>query len=254
VNLSQPLSQQQARRIAALADRNTTLGSGIGKRMVACFLITLLLCVCQNCAAQDSANNEAPEGFTALFNGTDLEGWTALRTQAPRKFRSLSDEEQTKLMEDGFAQMAEFWRVEAGEIVNDGKGPYLTTLSEFRDFELMLDYKTVAGADSGVYLKATPQVQIWDTTEAGGKWEHGAKLGSGGLWNNRRGQPGKDPSVHADNPFGQWNSLRVLQIGSRTSVWLNGKQVVDHAIMENMWDRSTPLAATGPILAKRIRP
>ena len=212
--------------------------------LVTCLLIVSSLFVCK---VSDGQTNQAPDRFTSLFNGSDLEGWTALKTQDPRKFRALSDEEQSTLMEDGIEAAAEFWRVENGEIVNDGKGPYLTTLSEYRDFELMVDYKTVAGADSGVYLKATPQVQIWDTTKAGGKWEHGAKLGSGGLWNNSKGQPGKDPIVNADRPFGEWNTLRIRQIGSRTSVWLNTTLVVDHAIMENTWNRKLPLAATGPI-------
>ena len=224
--------------------RNVCPNFRIGGMLVTCLLIVSSLFVCK---VSDGQTNQAPDRFTSLFNGSDLEGWTALKTQDPRKFRALSDEEQSTLMEDGIEAAAEFWRVENGEIVNDGKGPYLTTLSEYRDFELMVDYKTVAGADSGVYLKATPQVQIWDTTKAGGKWEHGAKLGSGGLWNNSKGQPGKDPIVNADRPFGEWNTLRIRQIGSRTSVWLNTTLVVDHAIMENNWNRKLPLAATGPI-------
>ena len=44
-----------------------------------------------------------------------------------------------------------------------------TTIENFGDFELRLEYKTVAKADSGIYLRGYPQVQIWDTTEAGGK-------------------------------------------------------------------------------------
>ena len=57
------------------------------------------------------------------------------------------------------------WSVENGELVNDGKGLYLTTEKNFGDFELTLEYKTVAGADSGIYLRGVPQVQIWDTTK-----------------------------------------------------------------------------------------
>lgn len=53
--------------------------------------------------------------------------------------------------------------------------------------------------------------------------------------------------VFADNPLGQWNTLRILQIGARTTIYLNGKLVVDDAIMENYWDRKLPLAAVGPI-------
>ncbi len=201
-------------------------------------------------SAQDHAAAAAEsiqDGFVRIDGGADLTGWTALDTLDPRKFEALSAEEQQKLLDDGKVQMKKFWRFEDGEIINDGNGPYLTTLKSYRDFELRLEYRTVAGADSGIYLKATPQVQIWDTTEAGGKWNIGADKGSGGLWNNSPGAPGKDPLVLADKPFGEWNSVRIIQVGARTSIWLNDQMVVDRAIMENYWDRALPLTATGPI-------
>ena len=113
--------------------------------------------------------------------------------------------------------------------------------------ELRLEYRTVAKADSGIYLRGNPQIQIWDTTEAGGKWNLGAQSGSGGLWNNSPGAPGKDPLVKADKPFGQWNSVRIVQVGERTWVWLNDKATVVGARMENYWDRKVPLWPTGPI-------
>ncbi len=196
--------------------------------------------------AQD--DNQPPDGFTALFNGTDLDGWTALKTEDPRKFRGRSEDEQTEIVEAGFKAMEEFWRVEDGQIINDGNGPFLTTLKEFRDFELLIDYKTVANADSGIYLKASPQVQIWDYTEAGGKWNIGAGKGSGGLWNNSKGTAGKDPLELADKPFGEWNRMRIVQVGARTSIWLNESLVVDHATMQNNhWAANLPLASSGPI-------
>ena len=91
-----------------------------------------------------------------------------------------------------------------------------------------------------------PQVQIWDYTEEA-KFKLGADKGSGGLWNNSPGAPGKDPLVLADKPFGQWNKFRILMVGSRVTVWLNDKLVVDHALMENYYDRKTPIPAKGPI-------
>lgn len=185
--------------------------------------------------------------FESLFNGTDLSGWYAMETFDPRKFALKDEAAQKAQIAKAKSETAKFWRVENGEIVNDGKGPFLTTEKSFRDFELRLEYKTVALADSGVYLKATPQVQIWDSTEAGGKWDIGADKGSGGLWNNSKDTPGKNPTVLADKPFGEWNKFRIRQIGSRTSVWLNGKLVVDHAVMENYWDRKLPLVVSGPI-------
>jgi hypothetical protein len=104
----------------------------------------------------------------------------------------------------------------------------------------------VPKADSGIYLRGCPQVQIWDYTEKE-KFPLGSDKGSGGLWNNSPGTPGKDPLVLADKPFGQWNSVRVIMVGSRVSVWLNKKLVVDHALMENYYDRKTPVPAKGPI-------
>jgi hypothetical protein len=55
--------------------------------------------------------------------------------------------------------------------------------------------------------------------------------------------------VLADKPFGQWNRFHIIQVGSRTTVYLNDKLVVDGAIMENYWDkdRKTSLVAKGPI-------
>lgn len=51
----------------------------------------------------------------------------------------------------------------------------------------------------------------------------------------------------ADKPFGQWNSFRIVMVGSRVSIWLNGKSVVQHAVMENYYDRKKPIPARGPI-------
>jgi len=190
---------------------------------------------------------KVPAGFTALFNGKDLTGWHGMGHQDPRAIWAMKDEERAKKYADNAADVQKHWTVQNGELVNDGGGVYLTTDSDYADAELLIDYKTVAKADSGIYLRGTPQVQIWDYTKDGGKWNIGADKGSGGLWNNSAGAPGKDPLVLADKPFGQWNSLRILQVGARTSVWLNDKLVVDHAIMENFWDRTQPLFAKGPI-------
>ncbi|MGI9517213.1 MAG: 3-keto-disaccharide hydrolase [Pirellulaceae bacterium] len=194
------------------------------------------------------ANNVPPAGFTALFNGNGLEGWYGQRDINPHELWELPDDEREQMRDEDEENMRQHWRVENGEIVNDGAGVFLSTESHYRDFEFWIDYKTVADADSGIYLKAAPQVQIWDYTEAGGKWGIGADKGSGGLWNNSAGSPGKDPSVLADRPFGEWNRFRIRQIGQRTSVWLNDKLVIDHAIMENNhWKKGHPLAAAGPI-------
>lgn len=189
---------------------------------------------------------EPPEGFRAIFNGKDLEGWHGMPHFDPRDLARMPEEMRKKQITEWTNDAKQHWTVENGELVNDGHGAYLVTDEEFADYEMLIDYKTVPLADSGIYLKANPQVQIWDYTEES-KFKLGADKGSGGLWNNSAGAAGKDPSVKADKAFGEWNSFRIRQIGARTSVWLNGQMVVDNAIMENYWDRESPLFAKGPV-------
>ena len=186
-----------------------------------------------------------PEGFVALFNGEDLTGWYGDNPHQSRK----ADDRDAALK----AQQSEFrnhWKVEKGELVNDGEGPYATTVKEYGDIELMLEYKTVALSDSGVYLRGSPQIQIWDTTKAGGKWDNGADRGSGGLYNNPKENAetnGKHPLVHADKPFGEWNSIKARHVGSRMWVWLNDQLVVDGAEFHPFFDKSKPMPNKGPI-------
>jgi Domain of Unknown Function (DUF1080) len=199
-------------------------------------------------ARTNGAQNVAPEGFDSLFNGNDLTGWHGQRDMSPYAIAGLSEVDRKRMHDEDQEDMMKHWTVQNGEIVNDGAGVFLSTDKSYTDYELLIDYRTVAGADSGIYLKACPQVQIWDTTKEGGKWEIGANFGSGGLWNNSPDATGKNPLVLADKPFGEWNSFRILQTGQRTSIWLNGQLVVDHAILENNhWKKGSPIPFSGPI-------
>ena len=210
--------------------------------------IIALICAISLLPATQSlaADNIAPAGFTALFNGKDLSGWWGTESEDPRKYLTLSDDEFKAKQDASLADIQQHWRVEKGVLVNDGKGLYLTSGKFFGNFELLADYKTVALADSGIYLRGCPQVQIWDSTDKA-KFDVGADKGSGGLWNNSPGAPGKDPLVKADKPFGEWNQLRIIIVGSRVWVWLNDKQTVDGVVMENHFDRSLPIPVRGPI-------
>ena len=192
-------------------------------------------------------NNQPPAGSVPLFNGKDMAGWHGMPHFDPRDLAKTGPSERSAQLDEWTADAKKHWSIKDGALVNDGNGTYLTTDKEYGDIELYIDYKTVAKADSGIYLRGTPQVQIWDWTAEGGKHNLGADKGSGGLWNNSPGTPGKDPSVLADRPFGEWNRFKISQVGARTSVTLNGKLVVNHAIMENFWDRSAPLFPTGVI-------
>ncbi len=204
---------------------------------------------------------QPPAGFTALFNGKDLAGWRGGDTFDHRVLLAMPDADRAAKIAGWTKSMTELkdgkphWRAEGEVLVNDGEGKYATTEKDYGDFELRLDYKLAKGADSGVYLRGVPQVQIWDTAIPDTK-DIGYAKGSGGLWNNTKGTPGRDPLVKADHPVGEWNNLRVVMVGSRVSVWLNSKLVVDHAILENTYYNKAnkvkpeswlPVPARGPI-------
>jgi hypothetical protein len=195
-------------------------------------------------AAPDAA--KPPKGFKALLNGKDLSGWHGMPHFDPRKLAAMTKEEKEKQKKEWQEDFKKHWSIENGELVNDGHGPYATSDRDYGDMELLIEYKTVPKADSGIYLRGNPQVQIWDATEKE-KFKYGCDKGSGGLWNNGANAPGKDPLVLADKPFGEWNSFRIIMVKDVVTVYLNDKLVVDNAVMENFWDRSAPLWNSGPI-------
>ncbi|MDO5566091.1 MAG: DUF1080 domain-containing protein [Planctomycetia bacterium] len=197
-------------------------------------------------AVELQAQTKAPEGFTPLFNAKNLDGWIGIqRDLSPYKLEKFTPAERKEKQKAWDTEFAQHWYVENGELVNDGKGPYATTVKSYKDFELLIEYKTVAKADSGIYLRMTPQVQIWDTTKEGGKWDRNANKGSGGLFNNKK--TSRDALAYADKPFGQWNSFRITIVGDVVNVWLNGIQTVKDQPLENYWNRDLPLIPSAPI-------
>ncbi|RIK76583.1 MAG: DUF1080 domain-containing protein [Planctomycetota bacterium] len=181
--------------------------------------------------------NQPPQGFTAAFNGEDLSGWKGGSTVDPRK---ISPEQQAKWDAD----IPKHWKVDNGEIVNDGHEPHLVTDKDYGDFELWIDWKLAPKGDSGVYLRGCPQVQLWDPGNEEAH-QHGSDKGSGGLWNNQQHE--RFPTQVADKPVGQWNRMYVRMVGQYVTVVLNDKKVVDNVVLENYYDRSMPVFKSGPI-------
>ena len=117
-------------------------------------------------------------------------------------------------------------------------GDNICTESQYKDFEMYVDWALDPNGkepDAGIYLRGTPQVQIWDTARV----NVGAQVGSGGLYNNKKYE--SKPSVVADNKVGIWNSFYIKMVGDKVTVFLNGVKVVDAVTMENYWDRKQPI-------------
>lgn len=160
-----------------------------------------------------------PEGFTSLFNGTDLTGWKATGKM-------------------------DVWGAEKGVIyVDKGGGGWLLTEKEFGDFELRVEYKMSKGANSGVALR-TPregdpayvgmEIQLIDDEGWPGKLADYQHTGSiydvvpAGKLNNK--------------PVGEWNAMRIVCKGPKVSIEVNGTQVVD----ANLEDHKEKKAARHP--------
>ncbi|MCE7066447.1 DUF1080 domain-containing protein [Dyadobacter sp. CY326] len=176
------------------------------------------------------------EGFVALFNGKDLSGWKGLVENPIARGKMSADSLAYKQKKANEAANKD-WFAKDGELVFSGHGDNLATMKQYGDFEMFVDWKIQKDGDAGIYLRGTPQVQIWDTSRV----SVGAQVGSGGLYNNKV-NPSK-PSKLADNAIGEWNTFHITMIGDRVSVDLNGENVVDNVILENYWDRNLPIFA-----------
>lgn len=193
-------------------------------------------------------DNTAPyPGFTALYNGKDLTGWKGLLASPndnPAKRATLSADQRATEQAKADARMRASWQSLNGELAFDGKGDSLATLrDDYGDFELFVDWKIKEHGDSGIYLRGSPQVQIWDPFTQPTKF--GSEVGSGGLYNNQKAS--SKPTKVADRPIGQWNHFHILMQGEKVTVFLNDELVTHNVTLENYWDRSQPIFPTGQI-------
>ena len=192
-------------------------------------------------------DNQPPSGFVTLFNGKDLEGWKGLAHKNATERRKLSGDALAEAQTKADQVMRDHWSVVDGILTYDGKGQSLCTDRDYGDFEMYVDWKIPPGADSGIYLRGTPQIQIWDPWDTRTKpgqagpadskqwvtaYRNGRNLGSGGLWNNKRYR--NSPTTLADLPAGQWNRFFIRMVGERVSIWLNGKQIVNRVKLEKL--------------------
>ena len=187
-------------------------------------------------------DNTPPEGYTALFNGRDLDGWKGLMAgplDNPAERAKATPEQLAAAQEEADESMRQHWSVEDGVLVFDGGGRSLAAAQDYGDFELFVDWKIKEKGDSGIYLRGAPQVQIWDSAAN--------PQGSGGLFNNQKPENPSQPLVCADKPVGEWNTFHIRMVGDRVTIHLNGELVVDNVVLENYWERDKPIYASGQI-------
>src|SRR5262245_37928625 len=153
---------------------------------------------------------EKQEGWTTLFDGRSLSGWTH---RPPPMGRGATTPPPTGK-----------WAAENGEIVwvkDTGRG-YLVNDRIFSDFVLRVDFFVDGGANSGVNFgvpdegnissNTSFEVNIFDDTE---------QFPTGSINNVQR------TTAAAPRTAGKWNALEVSRKGDHVTVALNGETVVD---------------------------
>ncbi|MDR1407099.1 MAG: DUF1080 domain-containing protein [Tannerella sp.] len=179
------------------------------------FICMALLFVHTICRAQvhTLTDDEKAQGWTLLFNGKNLDGWTSVGKDAPP---------------------AAGWTVEDGILTvrkdGDKRGGDIITREQFSDFELQADFRVTAGANSGIkYFFARYEKGGWLGLEyqlIDDETHPDAKLGRDG---NRRQAGLYDmfaPLENMDKPVGEWNSARIVSKGSTVEHYLNGVKVL----------------------------
>jgi Domain of Unknown Function (DUF1080) len=201
-------------------------------------LVCLTFLAAAPARGEEKKDNTPPAGFTALFNGKDLTNWKGLVADPPKRAKMTPDqlaEEQKK----ADARMTAHWKAVDGVLVFDGKGDSICTQKDYKNFDLLVDFKIEENGDSGIYVRGSPQIQIWDP-------KYNA-VGSGGLFNNQKPENLAYPLKVADRPAGQWNTFHIRMVGERVTVYLNGELVVPAVVLENYWERDKPIYPTGQI-------
>jgi hypothetical protein len=192
-------------------------------------LLTALAASAVWCASRGSSR---PRGFEPLFDGHSLVGWRGQPGDPPDISR-MTRSQRNVAVALADQRAADHWRALNGILFFDGHpdAGNLCTIEHFGDFELIVDWKLPSGGggDSGIYLRASPQVQIWDARND----PPATLVGSGGLYNNRGHT--SIPLTNADHPPGQWNRFHITMRGSIVTVYLNGVLVVDRVPFEDYW-------------------
>ncbi len=163
------------------------------------YFLLLVIAIANARTLGDNANQTVN-----IFNGVNLDGWMIHGTEK--------------------------WYVESGELICES-GPdheygYLSTIKQYKDFDLILFFKQESDGNSGVFFRSTfegTKVSGWQVEVAPkGKDTGGIYESYGRGWLEKIPDNKKTILAHS-----RWNKLRVKVIGDRVQTWLNGIKMVD---------------------------
>jgi len=170
---------------------------------------------------------ERSQGFELLFDGRTTWGWRSARAKEfPKQGWEVRDGELVVLESGGGEARA------AGDIITERK---------LAAFELRLEFRLAAGANSGIKYYVEPELNQGPGSSIGLEYQlldderhPDAKAGRDGnrtlasLYDLIAAAPDKKV-----RPIGEWNEARIVSRGRRVEHWLNGAKVLEY-------ERGTP--------------
>ena len=138
-----------------------------------------------------------------LFNGQDLTGWRLTDSHAING-----------------------WSAKNGLLVNEATQPEgkphknygnLRTDQEFNDFNITLEVRVPKGGNSGVYLRGIYEVQVMDSY---GRPPDPHNMGA--VYSRIK------PTVAAEKPAGEWQTMDITFVNRHVTVILNGQKIIDN--------------------------
>ncbi|YCM42684.1 DUF1080 domain-containing protein [Verrucomicrobiaceae bacterium 227] len=180
------------------------------------------------------SSSYADDGFTKLFDGETLKGWTNSAGQP---------------VEEGG------WVAEDGILHRTGKSGDLYSAKEYGDFEFRWDWKISEKGNSGVKYRVTKygkqnlglEYQVLDNEHPDGKKT--PKRQAGALYDLLQ-----NSVEDSGRPVGEWNASRIVARGNHLQHFLNGNLIVDITVGSDEWKaahaaskfKSHPDFATNP--------
>jgi hypothetical protein len=136
----------------------------------------------------------------ALLNGKDLTGWRLLKEGSDNGWSVVDGVLQNRVVK-----------------AKDKHFGNLRTEAEFEDFNLKTEVRTPEGSNSGIYLRGIYEVQVMES--------FGKPLDShhmGALYSRIT------PSVAAEKPVNEWQTLDITLVDRHLTVILNGQTIIDN--------------------------
>jgi hypothetical protein len=192
-------------------------------------LLAVAALMAQNGAINALTPQEQASGRTLLFNGKNLEGWRAFKSETPPAG----------------------WKVVDGLLARDSTSGDLMTKNQYGDFELRLEWKISPAGNSGIMFHVTTAAEL--------TYETGPELQVLDNAGHRDGEnaitsAGSNYALHAPlgdvtKPIGEWNDTRLIVKGPHVEHWMNGVKLLEYEMWSDDWEKRVQASKFGKMPA-----